>query len=238
MMRLAVSSRGPDRYGQIRMSEPASASPPRTPWRRVWKGRALAALARAGLFAAAARSRWRRERLLILAYHGVALHDEHLWNPSLYVSNALLRRRLDILREEESTILPLDEALERLQARRLPPRSVALTFDDGTHDFYARAWPTLRAASCPVMVYLTSYYSVHQMPVFDVCQDYLLWRARGRIIEGRDLGLPVVDLRTARTRNSARLTILARATRESWSADEKDAFLARLAAVLGLRSEE
>src|SRR5262245_56166491 len=129
------------------MSDEASTMMARVSWRRSLKGRALALLRRAGLFAASARSQWRQERLLVLCYHGVAVDDEHLWDPNIYVTTDFLHRRLEILREEGCTVLPLGDALDRLQEQRLPPRSVVLTFDDGMQDFYARAWPVVRAVS-------------------------------------------------------------------------------------------
>ncbi|HPQ17113.1 MAG TPA: hypothetical protein PLP04_17920, partial [Bryobacteraceae bacterium] len=89
-----------------------------------------------GVFRTAADSRWRQRRLLILCYHGVSIEDEHEWNPELYMPPAVLERRFALLRNNGFRVLPLDEALSRLYSGSLPPRSVALTFDDGFYDFY------------------------------------------------------------------------------------------------------
>jgi peptidoglycan/xylan/chitin deacetylase (PgdA/CDA1 family) len=190
---------------------------------------------RNGLFAASGESRWRQQRLLVLCYHGVALDDEHEWDPEYYVTPAFLRRRLEILREEDCHVLPLGDALDRMGRGTLPPRSVALTFDDGMHDFQARAWPLLREAAYSATVYLTSFYSIHQTPVFDVFQGYLLWRARGQVLDGRRVGLDVeLDLRNTLGRRTASAAIKAFAARHSIGTVGKQALLERLASELGV----
>jgi peptidoglycan/xylan/chitin deacetylase (PgdA/CDA1 family) len=133
---------------------------------------------RSGAASAIERSEWRRRQLLILCYHGVSVDDEHLWNPSLYVSQEHLRRRLEYLRARRYPILPLAEALQRLEDGSLPPSAVAITFDDGTRDFAERALPVLQAFDVPTTLYLTTYYVDHQLPVFDTALSYLLWKGR------------------------------------------------------------
>jgi hypothetical protein len=43
----------------------------------------LSLATRCGLSTLALNSQWRRDRLLILAYHGFSQDDEHVWNPAL-----------------------------------------------------------------------------------------------------------------------------------------------------------
>lgn len=176
-------------------------------------------------------SAWRSRRLLIIAYHGVSLADEHEWSPYLYMPRELLRERLTLLRDGHYRVLPLAVALERLYDGTLPPRAVALTFDDGAHDFAAVAVPILREFGMPATVYLTTYYSQRGGPVFDTMGSYLLWRARGRIIRGEGIdasGRPI-DLRTDRGVERAQRELYASSRKRELSADEKDHVLRRIA---------
>ena len=113
------------------------------------KSQALRAARFTGAFRSIRDSRWRGRRLLILGYHGVALEDEHEWDAALYISQPRLESQLRTLRRAGCTVLPLDEALRALEDGRLPPRSVAITFDDGNHDFHERAFPVLQALELP-----------------------------------------------------------------------------------------
>ena len=58
---------------------------------------ALQAFQRTGGFNLVADSDWRRQRLLILCYHGISLDDEHLWNGALNMPPDLLEQRLLLL---------------------------------------------------------------------------------------------------------------------------------------------
>jgi len=184
------------------------------------------------------RTRWRRNRLLILGYHGVALDDEHHWDPELYMTAAVLCRRLELIRDAGCRVLPLDDAVRRLYAGDLPPRSVALTFDDGGYDFYARAFPIVEAFGYPVTVYLTTYYAELERPVYDAMASYLLWKGRDRSLRWPEvLGRPD---EIALSHDGQRLVAerLRRFPGEhGLSGLDKDALLVRLAALLEIDYE-
>jgi peptidoglycan/xylan/chitin deacetylase (PgdA/CDA1 family) len=138
---------------------------------------------RLGLSTVVAQSGWRRERLLILCYHGISLADEHEWKGDLYVSPAQFERQMALVQRNECTVLPLGEALQRLYSRDLPERAVVLTFDDGYYDFLARAWPVLRRFGFPATVYLTTGRVDHNFPVINPFISYLLWKGRKRTLD-------------------------------------------------------
>ncbi|MGB8986691.1 MAG: polysaccharide deacetylase family protein [Candidatus Sulfotelmatobacter sp.] len=190
----------------------------------------------AGAFELVANSRWRQNRLLILCYHGTSLEDEHLWRPALYMPPELLRQRLEALRAMRCAVLPLGEALTRLRSRDLPPRSVAITVDDGTYDFYKQAYPLLKKYGFPVTVYQTTYYTDHEMPIFNLICSYMLWKRRGeQLVAPKELGLSEpMDLRTELGRHRVVRSLMDLSAREKLSGLQKNELAGRLAAILGL----
>ncbi|MEO7964429.1 MAG: polysaccharide deacetylase family protein [Gemmatimonadaceae bacterium] len=144
----------------------------------VVKGGVFSTARRIGLMSGVADSGWRRQRLLILCYHGIAMDDEHEWNGGLYVPQRHLRQRFEFLRSGGYSVLPLDEGVRRLYDGTLPQKAVTLTFDDGAYDFYACALPLLREFGFPATVYVPTYYVGFQRPVFDPMIAYLAWKGR------------------------------------------------------------
>ena len=200
----------------------------------------LRSLKSTGVSALVQDSRWRRQRLLILAYHGISMRDEHEWNGSQYVSPETLGVRMQQLKRSRCAVLPLAEAVERLYKNDLPDRAVALTFDDGFADFYHRAFPIISDFGFPVTLYLTTFYSYFNRPVFDVMCSYLLWRGRARTLSvkeftGEDMG---VNLATTDAREALVKKIREFAARQKLSAEEKDARAVTLAAHLGVDYDE
>lgn len=187
-----------------------------------------------GVFKRVADSAWRQKRLLILCFHGISLEDEHLWRPSLYMQPERLEEHFELLKQTDCSVLPLGEALQRLRATTLPPRSVAITFDDGTHDFYRQARPLLLQYRFPATVYLTTYYTSFELPVFSLICSYMLWKRRGTVIEdGAEIGLNgSLDLRTEPLRHNIVLRLVDIAARENLTVRQQDEVAARLAHLL------
>lgn len=191
---------------------------------------------RLGVFHLVGKSRWRRDRLLILCYHGIARDEEHLWRPPLYMTPSRFRERMELLREGGYNVLPLGEAIERMYAGDLPERSVAITFDDGGYDFYAEAYPVLESYGFPATVYLTTYYCDHPVPIFHLMCSYLLWKRRDgkvdlRTVTGSDA---VVDLRSGRDRQQLARGLVDFARRNGLTAEDKNRLAGTLADALNL----
>lgn len=170
-------------------------------------------------------SSWRRQRLLILCYHGVALEDEHRWNPKLYVTAEHLRKRLEALRRWNCNILGLGKAVELLFAGSLPPRSVVLTFDDGFYDFIRVAAPVLAEYRAPATVYVTTYYCRRQQPVFNPMVSYLLWKGAATPLRWQE----VLGNEDGRDRGAIGRRIRAYAAENGLSGADKDRLLDELA---------
>lgn len=140
-----------------------------------------------GLFRLVGSSRWRQQHLLVLCYHSISMDDEHEWDPRMYMDPKLFESRMRALATHGASVLPFASALEMLRNGSLPPRSIAITFDDGTADFHARVLPILEKYRFPALVYLTTYFTAHQVPVYHLICPYMLWKARHRTLNVREL---------------------------------------------------
>lgn len=65
---------------------------------------------------------------------------------------------LDVLEHWGAHVLALEEAAELLAVGALPPRAVALTFDDGYASVVETAWPLLRKRGMPASLFVVSDY--------------------------------------------------------------------------------
>lgn len=196
----------------------------------------LSTLQNLGGFRLASISNWRRQRLLILCYHGLALKDEDQWCPGLYITPQLFQARMDALSRERCSVLSLREGVERLYQGDLPNKSVAITFDDGFYDFYKLAFPVLRKHGYPATVYQTTYYMENRFPVFNLVLDYLFWQAARKTLDGRAVGIhATLDLTD---RGRAVDAIVRYSFQQNYCAAEKDAMAAQIAGELQIDYEE
>jgi peptidoglycan/xylan/chitin deacetylase (PgdA/CDA1 family) len=95
----------------------------------------------------------------ILRYHSVT-EDEastlSYLDHGLMVTTAAFRTQLSYLRRFYN-VLSLDEMVDRIhRGEVLPPRAVAITFDDGYVDNYTQAFPALRDEGLPATFYVTT----------------------------------------------------------------------------------
>jgi peptidoglycan/xylan/chitin deacetylase (PgdA/CDA1 family) len=198
---------------------------------KLFKRAALHAAKATGLFHLTAGSHWRHQRLLILAFHSVAVDEEHQWLRLLYHTPEEFERRLRLIARWRLNVLPLGEALARLTAGTLPARSAVLTFDDGQADFCRVVWPMLERFGYPATVYVTTYYSEKQVPIFPLMCSYVLWKARhrGRLAADPALGLPATDLGDDLSREKTAAAVVAFAYGAGLDAAARNARLVELA---------
>lgn len=94
-----------------------------------------------------------RHGLTVLGWHRIG-HG----NDGLTTTPDNFRRHLDVLEEWGAVVMHFEEAMNRLQAGDLPPRAIALTFDDGYSSVVDFAWPLLRERGMPATLFAVSGY--------------------------------------------------------------------------------
>lgn len=134
-----------------------------------------------GLFAL---SRWfTRRDLRILCYHGAAVGDESEFRPSVFMTGSTFAARMQFLDRGGYKVLPLEEALERLESSTLPSGATVITIDDGWYGTYRHQIPVLVEHNFPATLYVASYYVVNQFQVFNVALQYVVWKSRIRELD-------------------------------------------------------
>jgi peptidoglycan/xylan/chitin deacetylase (PgdA/CDA1 family) len=130
-----------------------------------------------------------RRGVRILCYHGFAIDDEALFRPKLFILRSTFEKRLLFLASKHFPILSFAEALERLSAGTLPAGATVITIDDGFYSTLRCAVPLLRRFSFPATVYVTTYYSLRNNPIFRLAIQYMFWKTRDSHLDLN--GLPV-----------------------------------------------
>jgi len=197
--------------------------------------RAILATNGLGMGVAVARSSWRQNRLLILCYHGIAMGDEAGSHPEMFLPPETFARRMEILSQRDCRVLPLGEGLHLLQEGKLPPRSVAITFDDGWADFRESAFPILQRHGFPATVYLTTYYCLFNRPLFRFALAYVMWKREGIYLEtdSAPWSAGAIDLRTEESRTALLWHMDEYAKSKNMSGRQKDELVAEFAGVVG-----
>jgi peptidoglycan/xylan/chitin deacetylase (PgdA/CDA1 family) len=190
----------------------------------------------AGLFHLA---RWlTRGQLRILAHHGFSLDDESDWRPTLFMPIESFRRRLDWL-QRHFAVVALNDGLKKIGKKGLSKPSVVITVDDGFADFHRLAAPLLKTRRLPATVYVTTYYVVHQSPVFRLTVQYMFWKTGRDRIDLATLATSLtgtVDLSDPQGKEETAWSII-RHGEESCTQPQREGLLRRLGSQLGVRYE-
>lgn len=117
-----------------------------------------------------------RDALVILCYHGFAYEEEHRFRPSLFMTVPSLERRLSWLAKHRFCALGLEEAIERMYAGTLPPKSVTITIDDGFRSVSELAAPVFHRYNMPATLYVTTYYVQKETPIFRLVMQFMNWK--------------------------------------------------------------
>jgi peptidoglycan/xylan/chitin deacetylase (PgdA/CDA1 family) len=151
---------------------------------------------------------WKRRHLPIVMYHGVVEQPLPMdcWH---MLARSEFESQLEWL-ARRYRVLPLEEALQRLYAGTLPPRSCALTFDDGYANNHDVAFPALRRLGLPATIFLVSGHVGGEDPLWP---DRLWLSIAGNGPSHLDLegwGLGVYALEDARDREGAYVRLVTR----------------------------
>lgn len=166
----------------------------------------------------------RRQRLSILIYHRVLPESDPL-RPDEPAAD-VFRWQMELV-GGACNVLPLEEAVDRLQAGNLPPRAASITFDDGYADNVTEALPILSDAGLPATFFIaTGFLNGGRM-----FNDTVIEAVR-RLPAGRhdfsELGLGLRSLQDAGQRRAVIRELLPRFKYATPA--ERDALLVRLEA--------
>jgi peptidoglycan/xylan/chitin deacetylase (PgdA/CDA1 family) len=108
-----------------------------------------------------------RQALTVLLYHGVApKQNQGIYNyKGKNISPEAFRQHLSYI-ARYYTVLPLDEAFQRLRECTLPHYALAITFDDGYRNFYTHALPLLKEFKMPATIFLVSDFVLQRKPLW------------------------------------------------------------------------
>jgi peptidoglycan/xylan/chitin deacetylase (PgdA/CDA1 family) len=131
-------------------------------------GQAASLLARTGLLGALEHFDRRSDRIRVLAYHRVDDPEaEPDLDPGLVSATPKdFGAQVELIARHYHAISLPDLMAAQRGERTLPERAVLLTFDDGYRDFAEQAWPVLRRAGVPAVLFVPTSFPDRPGPGF------------------------------------------------------------------------
>jgi biofilm PGA synthesis lipoprotein PgaB len=118
--------------------------------------------------------------VVILMYHNVS----DTTPPSTSVTPAVFKQHMQYLADNKFNVWPLIKVLIHLaNGKHVPPKTVALTFDDAYRSVYDKAFPVLQEKAWPFTVFVTTQY------IGEGYTHYMSWQQLREIRQfGGDVG--------------------------------------------------
>jgi len=137
-------------------------------------------------------------RLCIVNYHRILSAPDPLLKGEPNIDT--FRWQMDLL-AECFNVLPLREAIRMLATERMPPRAVAITFDDGYRSIHDLALPLLIERGLPATVFVTTGHMHDESSMWNDVILEAIRRLPDTPLDLSELGLPVYPMRSAEDRN-------------------------------------
>ena len=131
-----------------------------------------------------------RKGLRILCYHNYSHGEEVDWAPLLFIKPETFNKRMEFLKKNQFPILKLKVSLDLLYKEEIPASSVVITIDDGWEGIKKYAHKILKKNAFPYTIYVTSYYSLKESPIFNLIIPYMIWKAYNNGFNFEKLKLP------------------------------------------------
>ncbi|WP_319405966.1 polysaccharide deacetylase family protein [uncultured Desulfosarcina sp.] len=131
--------------------------------------------------------------LRILCYHGITDSDVTEWNPGLFIYPDDLKRRLKYLSDNNFPVISLEESGNYLKQNKLPPYATVITIDDGFFNTISHGRNVLKKFGYPYTVYISTYYSKIQDPVFSLAVPYILWKTEKKKSVFSSIGIELTN---------------------------------------------
>lgn len=116
-------------------------------------------------------------KIRILCYHGVSSLDEHEFMPSNFMRFETFKKRILFLQKSGYNFITLQDAIKKLETKKLSKKDVVITIDDGFDYTFKNLIPWVLEKKLPITNYVTTYYSVKDGPIFRIICQYIMWKS-------------------------------------------------------------
>jgi peptidoglycan/xylan/chitin deacetylase (PgdA/CDA1 family) len=146
-------------------------------------------------------------RLCIVNYHRILARPDPLLESEPNIDT--FRWQVALLKQCFN-VMPLAQAVDALAHERMPPRAVAITFDDGYRSTHDLALPILREFSLPATVFVTTGHMEDEGSMWNDIILEAVRRLPPTAIDLQELGLGVYPMQTPEQRKLTATTLTER----------------------------